>query len=191
MILQLAELGRRNKHSFRPKNRQFDYRKFYVNVPAAGNIKVREDVLDDYSDEQLSEAGVELSKGGRKRRKERKQQKHEQKIAKKSAKTEIKLAKADKKRAAGEAKKGKAQAKIDKANNPKERGSWKDTAADVLDTAGNAFAKYQEIKRGGAAPDDSTGMPQESFFDKNKMLIISGGVALVGLIAYSSMRKSA
>ena len=196
MYLQLAEgLERgRNKRAFRPKNRpSFTVPKNkvigmpgvrknivpYVYIPKM-NIRVREDILDDIPEEELENEGVELSAGGRQRRKQRKQDKHEQKIAKKGAKTEKKLAKADKKRSEGEAKKLKGQAKIDKANAKAGKG-WKDTAGDIIDTAGTAFQKYQDIKGGvtGGAGNENT---EPSFFDKNKGLIIGGGIGLAALL---------
>ncbi len=181
-------------------------KKFYCRVATMPGILVREDALDKYSDQALAENGVELSRGGKQRRAARKEtkrthkaEKKQTKVEKKKAKVDNKKAKAEFKRAKGQAKITKAAAKKDKANNPRGKFDWKQTASDVIDTAGQAVAVYKgarggEDSEGGNYPMEpgqsnypanypggeiDTGASEPSFFEKNKTPILIGAGLLV------------
>jgi len=109
--------------------------------------------------------------------------------AKKEAKIDKKKAKTEKIRAKSQLKIDKGQAKKDRAVRP--RGSLKDVSSSILDTVKQGAGIYKDIKGGGSGSSDESLPAQptgESFFAKNKTLLILGGVALFGG-AFLLMRK--
>lgn len=96
-----------------------------------------------------------------------------------------KQAKIEKKQAKTELKKAKATAKINRST--RERKSGKDIFSDVLDSAKKGLAVYKDFKGTGSGETETetgsgsrTANPEsESFFAKNKTMLLIGGAGLV------------
>ena len=98
-----------------------------------------------------------------------------------------KQAKIERKQAKTELKKAKATAKINRST--RERKSGKDIFSDVLDSAKKGIAVYKDFKGGGSSEEDGTPtdprtgrtgqQTEESFFAKNKTMLLIGGAGLV------------
>ena len=131
--------------------------------------------MEDNFNEDQADLGIYFPDELSGSRKDRKKEKKDAKLDKKKAKTE-------KIRSKAQLKKDKGQAKIDRANKPK--GSLKDITSTVLDTVKGGVAVFKDIKSGGSGSGDESLPSQspagESFFAKNKTLLIVGGVALLG-----------
>jgi len=105
----------------------------------------------------------------------------------KAQRKEKKQAKIEKKKAKTELKKAKATAKINRST--RERKSGKDMFADVLDSAKKGLAVYKDFKGGGSGETDNeagsgsgermANPESESFFAKNKTMLLIGGAGLV------------
>jgi hypothetical protein len=143
------------------------------------NDQIAMEVEDEIQTEQeLEEESAEMgiyypmpSLSGKKERAARKQEKSASKVEKRNAKAQLKRDK-------GEAKKTRAA---------RPRKSGKEIFDTVLDSAKSGLKVYQDFK-GGAPADgmmtEESGekMAAPSFFEKNKMLLIGGGLAAaVGL----------
>jgi len=99
---------------------------------------------------------------------------------KKQLKKEKKTAKTDKTKAKSELKRSKGQAKLERAKAG--GGKFKESFDKALDTAG----KFLDKKKAGAGEEDTK---EPSFFEKNKTMLIVGGVAVLGLGAFMMMKK--
>jgi len=98
---------------------------------------------------------------------------------KRQLKKEKKQAKTDKTKAKSELKRAKGQAKLEKARAG--GGKFKESFDKALDTAG----KFLDKKKGGGEEE----APAPSFFEKNKTMLIIGGVAVLGIGAFMMMKK--
>lgn len=104
--------------------------------------------------------------------------------AKKEAKLDKKKAKTEKIRAKAQLKIDKGQAKKDRALKP--RANLKDITSTVLDTVKSGVSVFKDIKGGGSGEGSGEGtertaaQTEPSFFEKNKTMLILGGVALLG-----------
>lgn len=150
----------------------------YLPNPENPEILVREDELDIMPDQQfeeyvgkhcpyLSEEQYEQLSGSRK---QRKAEKHAAKMAKKAAKTDIKLAKAEKKRS------GKGT-------------TFSDVIGGIKDVAGSAIDVIGSVKGKGGAGAETDVAVEQSFFAKNKTLLI-GGAAVILIGAFLLTKKS-
>lgn len=149
----------------------------YLPSPIEPEVMVREDEFDFMPDQQfeehisrhcpyLSEEDyMQLSSS----RKQRKAEKHAAKMAKKEAKTDIKRARAEKKRS------GKGT-------------TFGDVIGGIKDVAGSAMDVIGAVK-GKKGGEETEVEVQQSFFDKNKGLII-GGVAILVIGGFLLTRKS-
>jgi len=105
----------------------------------------------------------------------------------KAQRKEKKQAKIEKKKAKTELKKAKATAKVNRST--RERKSGKDMFADVLDSAKKGLAVYKDFKGGGSGETETeagsgsgsrmANPENESFFAKNKTMLLIGGAGLV------------
>ena len=137
-------------------------------------------------EEEQADLGVYYpsSIGGKADRKARR----EAKIEKKKSKTDIRKAKAQLKLDKGEAKKMRAG---------RERKSGRDMFKDVVDSAKEGLSVYSQFKGGG---DPQSNMPnirtgeetgEQTFFEKNKTMLIVGGAGLLvaGFLLMKNKKK--
>ena len=186
MMLQLAEPASLSECEVS------DIPKYFVRLRTAPSTLIREDLLDEFSDDELMSEGVELSRGGKKRRDDRRKARAKKKEDRNERKKVKAGAKADLKKDKGEAKIKKADAKIVKAQGGSKGFDIKGATDDLIDTAGNAFTKYKEIKNDLVNPSDDSVAPNEddgTIFGMDKKTVAIGAVLTIGTLFYLSSRK--